>query len=97
MSGSTIEAVKSIRNLLTQEEDDPEKYFPSCIGCGYCCLEATCMLGVYFFNTQYPCPALIWDFKQYRCQLAEQYGDDLYIGSGCCSPLNTWRKEVRKR
>jgi len=93
----TIDNIQSIRHILTQGGIDPEKYFPSCVGCGHCCLEATCLLGVYFFDRLYPCPALIWDGKRYRCQLAEQYGERLYIGSGCCSPLNAWRKEVKKR
>ena len=94
---STVESINSTRNLLIQEGIDPERYFPSCVGCGYCCLQAKCLLGVYLFDTQYPCPALKWDGERYRCQLAEEYGDDLYIGSGCCEPKNKWRKEVKKR
>jgi len=92
---STIRDIQAIRKQLIQEGFDPEQYFPSCVGCGYCCLQATCSLGVYFFDNRYPCPALIWNGEQYRCRLAEMYTDDLYIGSGCCSPTNPWRKEKR--
>lgn len=97
MSGSTIKNIQSVREMLIQDGIDPERFFPFCVGCGYCCLQATCLLGVYFFGKQYPCPALHWDGKRYRCQLAEEYKDDLYIGSGCSSPLNEWRKDVRQR
>lgn len=94
---STVDDVQTIRILLEKEGFDPEQYFPSCVGCGYCCLQATCLLGVYFFGDRYPCSALFWNGEQYRCKLAEEYKGKLHIGSGCCFPLNEWRKEVRKR
>ena len=94
---STIQNIQSVKNILMQDGIDPEQYFPSCVGCGFCCLQATCSLGVHFFNNRHPCLALNWNGEQYRCQLAEEYKDELYIGSGCCSPLNDWRKEVKQR
>ena len=97
MSNLTIEIIESTREKLRKEGIDPEQYFPVCLGCGYCCLQATCSLGVELFGVKYPCPALIWDSTKYRCKLAEDFKDELYIGSGCCSPMNDWRKEVKKR
>lgn len=93
----TVESINQIRNLLCKEGKDPEEFFPTCVGCGYCCLQATCSLGVEVYGTTYPCPALLWKGKQYRCKLANEYEDILYIGSGCCSPLNSWRKDVKER
>jgi hypothetical protein len=29
--------------------------------------------------------------------LAEEFNSRLYIGDGCCSPLNTWRQDVKRR
>ena len=49
------------------------------------------------------CPDLRWDEAEnrYFCAMAEKSEDVkelLGAGvSGCCSPLNTWRKEVRAR
>jgi len=74
-----------------------------CVGCGYCCKEAVCTLGL-LLNPSYvsengDCPELFWSEqeKKYRCKAAEGFGERLYIGAGCCSPLNTWRKDVRRR
>lgn len=68
-----------------------------CVGCGYCCWEATCFLGFKFYGIIHPCPALYWDEYQYRCKLADDFANHLYIGAGCCSPLNTWRKDIQQR
>jgi len=96
---STTEDVKAVCDLLKREGLDPEQYFPSCVGCGYCCLQATCMVGMSFYGYKnaYPCPGLTWNVNRYICKLADLFKDELYIGSGCCSPKNEWRKKVSKR
>lgn len=93
----TVKSIINLRELLRKEGMDPEDYFPDCIGCGYCCIQSTCLLGVEVFGGKYPCPALFWNGKQYRCKLANGCEEILYIGSGCCSPLNSWRKDVKER
>ena len=97
MSNSTFKNIQAVKNSLVLEGIDPEKYFPSCVGCGHCCIESTCVLGIDLFGRHYPCLALHWDGQRYRCRLAEDFPERLYIGVGCCSPLNSWRKEVRIR
>jgi hypothetical protein len=94
---STLENIQAVRDILTRDGQDPEEFFPSCVGCSYCCRQATCLLGVKLFGAQYPCPALFWNGGKYRCKLAENFKEDLYIGCGCSSSLNSWRKEVRER
>jgi hypothetical protein len=91
----TLTDIIELRDMLRKEGKNPEEFFPSCRGCGYCCHQATCSLGVSLFGAIHPCPALIWDGEKYRCKLANDFEDALYIGSGCCSPLNSWRKEKR--
>ena len=94
---TTAENIRLVRDLLIKDGEDPEKFFPSCVGCRYCCKQATCSLGIKFYGAQYPCPALFWNGERYMCKMAKTFSDDLYIGSGCCSPLNSWRKEVKER
>lgn len=71
----------------------------SCSGCGRCCLESPCILsmGIYGFNNQ--CPALFWneEVRMYRCKLAHEFPERLYIGDACIMPENEWREDVRKR
>jgi hypothetical protein len=44
------------------------------------------------------CPELEWNGERYVCKQAfEPYAKILGIGLGCCSALNTWRKNVRER
>ena len=77
-----------------------------CVGCGYCCMKATCVVGfLRYIDEPGICPALIWseESNRYFCQLAldepERIGEkELYIGEGCSSSfLNSWRVDVRKR
>ena len=68
-----------------------------CVGCGYCCWESTCSLGFKFYGTTHPCPALYWNGQQYRCKLADDFANHLYISEGCSSSLNTWRRNVQQR
>ena len=84
---------------------EEELYVRKCIGCGYCCLKAVCLLGQAHGNVTHPdqrCPYLQWTNHdaRYICMLYKknpQFKDRLHIGAGCCSPLNTYRKEVKER
>lgn len=67
--------------------------YPSCIGCGYCCIKSTCQIGLDYFNNIKPCPGLKWNGERHICLLASQFKNTLSIGEGCCSNLNSWRRE----
>ena len=75
----------------------------SCVGCGHCCLTASCMVGVKYYRIKGPikqCPGLYWNAEQYICQLAlksDKFKQMLAIDYGCCQPLNTWRNNVKER
>jgi len=78
-----------------------------CIGCGFCCIQATCGAGLKLYGSQSTiCDALIWDNNnnRYYCKLMQLDGDqgffyrqELYAGAGCCSNMNSWRLDVKKR
>lgn len=68
-----------------------------CIGCGYCCTKAPCLLARRIHGAGVTeCPELIWEQNRHWCRLPRvqpHYIYDLHIGAGCCSPLNSWRRE----
>lgn len=74
------------------------QYAP-CIGCGYCCKKTPCILGVKLFGMVKPCAGLVFKDGRYWCKpVLEAKGADqkrltenLYIGAGCCSPMNSDR------
>jgi len=71
--------------------DDYDLPYRPCVGCGYCCKKATCVLG-----TGSPCVHLVQDRGRYWCQLVLDglpY-DALSIGDGCCSSLNSDRQQM---
>jgi hypothetical protein len=77
-----------------------------CIGCGYCCIEARCIASIRLHPSTKECPELRWDENKnrYVCKLMQLPGDlgavyrrELYVNAGCCSPLNTWRNDVKFR
>ena len=78
-----------------------------CVGCGHCCLAATCTSGRFRMAQRglesqgTRCAYLSWDGDRYWCGLAgttnELMKKDLGHGDGCCQPLNSWRKDVRFR
>ena len=83
---------------MNKEERDAIK---PCVGCGYCC-QVPCWTSVHYYGrhvNQYGCPALSWNNKDGRhyCDLAVHPQVNIMIGVGCCSPLNSWRKEVKDR
>jgi len=93
---TTAENIQSLRNSLVESGEDPEKFFPSCIGCGYCCLQSTCSLGIHLWGIEQPCFGLYWDGERYRCRLAIDFAEKLYIGCVCCSPKNHQRDIMKK-
>jgi len=73
-----------------------------CVGCGYCCIKVMCWIGLSKHGFNERCPALTWSDsnERYYCKLAQEdatIADNLHIGAGCSSDLNTWRKDVRER
>jgi len=73
--------------------------YSKCVGCGHCCITAQCPLSIHLYNFKELCPALYWDdfLKRHFCKNAKKYKNDLYIGEGCSSNLNSWRRNVKNR
>ncbi len=77
-----------------------EYQFPPCVGCGYCCKKAPCVLGTQEFGMDAPCGGLVHRYGRFRCRIileadglrAKKLMKDLSRGAGCCSPLHTDRK-----
>jgi len=77
-----------------------------CVGCGFCCMQAPCAASVRLYPGAKICPQLIWDeaLERYLCGLMQlpgsvglAYKQELYAGAGCCSNLNSWRRNVKNR
>ena len=84
-----------------------------CVGCGYCCKQSVCLVGIRFFisktgldliDLKNGCPALVWTGKRYSCELTLVSGEegedlrkDLGINTKCCSPNENWRNDVKER
>lgn len=74
-----------------------------CVGCGYCCIKTPCDVSRRVHgNGVTQCPELQWNGERYICKiivgpLSKRYKEELYIGEGCCSNLNSWRQEVKPR
>lgn len=76
-----------------------------CIGCGYCCAKAPCAIGYQLHGEKAPCPELGFVSGRHWCMwvIKQELKNDeaegvmahkaLDIGEGCCSPLNSWRRE----
>lgn len=83
-----------------------EEYpYRECVGCGYCCRSAVCIVGrTRYGNIAAPCPLLARKDGRWRClAVLEAKGarelhlkSVLAIGAGCCSPLNSDRQEKIK-
>jgi hypothetical protein len=70
-----------------------------CIGCGFCC-QTPCYVSARIYPGAKPCPALKWNGERHVCDLmtlpgslGAEYRKELYAGDGCCSNLNSWRRE----
>ena len=77
-----------------------------CVGCGHCCITAPCWVAQRLYGAGVKeCPGLLWDPKQkryvcFQCiqdVVGKDYREELYIGKGCCSNLNDWRRDVKPR
>jgi len=77
-----------------------------CVGCGFCCIKAPCEAARRLYGSVAKCRQLEWIEKEgrYRCglmmfagPLGEQYRKELHAGAGCCSNLNSWRRDVKRR
>ena len=77
-----------------------------CVGCGYCCMKTPCDAARRLYKGATECPQLEWSEKndRYICGLmvlpgllGQGYRQELHCGAGCCSNLNSWRQNVRKR
>lgn len=64
-----------------------------CVGCGYCCKKVQCGLSIVSYGRKSVCPALYECNGRYWCLMADDYPEVLAIGAGCCSPLNSARRE----
>lgn len=74
---------------------------PACVGCGYCCKQAPCVLAMIKFDLDVcrpdgtvVCPALKSHDNRYWCDFAEEHREGLAIGAGCGSSLNSDRRNM---
>jgi len=81
-----------------------EVVYRQCVGCGYCCLKIPCFGALFhgWVDEKMRCTKLIWDEEanRYWCQRAKEnrlFAENIYVGQGCSSDLNTWRKDVKYR
>lgn len=73
-----------------------------CLGSGYCCKKARCTLGAYLHGPGRDCPSLVFKDGRYWCgAVLDAEGerkqfliDQLHIGAGCCSSLNSDRQKM---
>jgi hypothetical protein len=73
-----------------------------CVGCGYCCRKGPCAFAP---SDTPPCPELVEVDGGWRCgkvlrldgEARKILMDELSIGAGCCSPLNTDRRKYLER
>lgn len=86
---------------------------PECVGCGYCCIKAQCWIGAKHTDRHVMekwrfgrdrCPFLKWEGQRYVCtlmlrddEIGAQAREELSVGAGCSSSLNSWRQDVRER
>jgi len=77
-----------------------------CIGSGHCCKQALCVIGMQAHGVMPgPCPSLVFEDERYWCgevlkadeERKEWLKANLYIGEGCCSTLNSDRREMLVR
>lgn len=79
-----------------------------CRGCGWCCIQTPCDLARRLNpSIKSECTFLKWDNdkNRYVCgaytnakfSLQTQIKAELFIGAGCCSGLNSWRKDIKPR
>ncbi len=71
-----------------------------CVGSGYCCVKAQCMVSLALHGRKDECPELDWNGQRHVCKLmlmpdpqGANVRRQLSAGAGCCSSLNSWRRE----
>lgn len=75
-----------------------------CLGCGYCCSKAPCLVGQAAYGPVVPCPGLVFKDGRFWCRevLAAEGDEEQWeqtsssvggIGAGCCSGLNSARPD----
>lgn len=73
-----------------------------CVGSGHCCKQAPCHLALERGVTKGPCTFLEEEGGRHWCGLirsaspeeAARFRAQLYVGAGCCSPLNSSRLKM---
>jgi len=75
-----------------------------CVGCGYCCMKTPCDAARRLYPGATVCPQLEWLEDRYVCglmmisgPLGADYKKELHAGAGCCSSMNSWRQDIKKR
>jgi len=73
-----------------------------CVGCGYCCWKVRCGVGIDLHGHGDKCPELMFKDGRHWCGVLLGNEEDLYtawlrtelsVGEGCCSTMNSWRRE----
>jgi|WetSurMetagenome_2_1015567.scaffolds.fasta_scaffold11132_11 hypothetical protein len=99
--------IEEMYNTCARWDAEPAPALGSCIGCGYCCTVAPCSLvwEHHLLESLKPgwsgCPSLVFKDGRHWCGvLLKAEGKEmikvmaeLFIGAGCCSQLNSWRRE----
>ena len=97
---------REIMMIETLENNEPPLTIRKCVGCGYCCIKTPCDVARRLYPGVRSCPQLLWieEDNRYKCGLmmisgpiGVEYKKELYAGAGCCSALNSWRQDVKKR
>lgn len=81
-------------------EDDG--YAVPCIGCGFCCKEVRCEIGMRVHGPGRNCPSLVAKDGRHWCGEVEKAPPSeaaklrasLYVGAGCCSSMNSDRRSL---
>lgn len=77
-----------------------------CVGCGYCCQKAPCIVGWMMYQRVFgPCPGLTWNEEEQRyfCQVVldepeaarEELKKRMAIGAGCSSAMFNTQREAQ--
>jgi hypothetical protein len=72
-----------------------------CVGCGYCCRKVPCAYSVMTYGDIEKCRSLVFKGGRFWCGEVINSTDEervriqniLHIGAGCCSSLNSDRRE----
>jgi hypothetical protein len=87
-------------SILSYEELDEVR---ACVGCGFCCVKAPCLLVQFRGGEWRGCPYPGFDGNRHQCGfviveafrpglLKINVQEELAIGEGCCCAMNSWRR-----